>query len=368
MKKPIAAAAALLALSIVAVSQRIEKPTLTATPCTDLQKTVISTGVELHDAKKYDEAIAKYLEVIEDNPSCTMALYELSMSYYTKGDKSKALETALKGAKFKSADLPLFYLTLGNVLDDLAKYDEAVRLYNDAIKILADNKDMLPHLSSLHYNLGLSYRRQQKEKEAREEMKQAIRANTVYPSPHLQLAVIFLNGRYKVPALLAAARFVSLEFNSNRTPQAASIFTQIMGKTSAKKESDEKIVINLDFGAPTDEGDFGAAELILAMTDALDKSEDKTKIVTEEEKFAGRIESLISFLDAKDKKLKGTFSSVHYFPFMLEMKRLGYVKPFSYIVLLKTGNSNALAWLRENETKTREFLEWAKNYSPPQNQ
>jgi hypothetical protein len=104
------------------------------------------------------------------------------------------------------------------------------------------------------------------------------------------------------------------------------------------------------------------------MTDALDKSEDKTKIVTEEEKFAGRIESLISFLDAKDKKLKGTFSSVHYFPFMLEMKRLGYVKPFSYIVLLKTGNSNALAWLRENETKTREFLEWAKNYSPPQNQ
>jgi hypothetical protein len=53
---------------------------------------------------------------------------------------------------------------------------------------------------------------------------------------------------------------------------------------------------------------------------------------------------------------------------MLEMKRLGYVKPFSYIVLLKTGNSNALAWLRENETKTREFLEWAKNYSPPQNQ
>jgi tetratricopeptide (TPR) repeat protein len=297
-----------------------------------------------------------------------MALYELSMSYYTKGDKSKALETALKGAKFKSADLPLFYLTLGNVLDDLAKYDEAVRLYNDAIKILADNKDMLPHLSSLHYNLGLSYRRQQKEKEAREEMKQAIRANMVYPSPHLQLAVIFLNGRYKVPALLAAARFVSLEFNSNRTPQAASIFTQIMGKTSAKKESDEKIVINLDFGAPTDEGDFGAAELILAMTDALDKSEDKTKIVTEEEKFAGRIESLISFLDSKDKKLKGTFSSVHYFPFMLEMKRLGYVKPFSYIVLLKTGNSNALAWLRENETKTREFLEWAKNYSPPQNQ
>ena len=368
MKKLVTAAAILFALSISAISQRIEKPTLSATPCTDIQQAIIDTGIQLHDAKKYDEAIGKYLQVMEDNPSCTPALYELSMTYYMKGDKNKAIETALKGSKYTSPELPLFYLTLGNALDDLKKYDAAVTLYNDAIKILEKNKDMRAHLSSLHYNLGVSFRRQLKEKEAREEIKRAIQTNEVYASPHFQLADIFFQGKYKVPAILAAARFVSLEYNTDRTRRAAAVIIQIMGRTSAKKNSDDKIVINLDFGSPTDEGDFGSAELILAMTDALNKSDDsKTKNLTEEEKFAERIDSLITFLDPKDKKLKGTFSAAQYFPFMLEMKRLGYVKPFSYIVLLQSGNANALPWLRENEAKTVEFINWSKNYSVAQN-
>jgi len=369
MKKlPVASMLVLLLISISVVCQKIEKPTLTPTPCSDTDKALLEVGIGLHDAKKYGEAIGKYLQVIEANAGCTAALYELSMSYYYNGEKIKALETALKGSKYKSTELPLFYLTLGNVLDDLKKYDDAVRLYNDAIKILENEKDMRPHLSSLHYNLGVSLRRQNKEKEAREEMKKAIIANGQYASPHLQLASIYYSARYKIPAILAAARFISLEFNSSRTRTAAALINEVMGKTSAKKEADDKITINLDFGAPTDEGDFGPAELVLAMGDALNKSgEAKTKNLTDEEKFAEQLELLISFLDAKDKKLKGTFSAANYFHFMTEMKRLGYVKPFAYLVLFQNGNSEALSWLKANEPKIREFLTWSKGYSTPQN-
>jgi hypothetical protein len=227
---------------------------------------------------------------------------------------------------------------------------------------------MQQHLSSLHFNLGITYRRQQKEKEAREEMKRSIVANQLYASPHLQLAYIFYKGRYRIPALLAAARFISLEYSTDRSKSAAAIIESVMGATAATTGTDNKITINLDLGAPTDEGDFGAAELLMAMVDAGAKGGDTpVKNMTKEERFAERLEGLIAFLDPKDKKMKNTFSAANYFPFMLEMKRLGYVKPFAYIVMVHNGDEDAANWIAENRPKTAEFLNWAKNYNPPQN-
>src|SRR4051812_18783703 len=111
----------------VALSQRIDKPTLTPKPCTDEQKITVQQGIALHDAKRYDEAVAKYQQVVEANPDCTMVLYELAMTYYTKGEKTKAMETAYKGSKYKADELPLFYMAMANVLDDIGKSEEAVR-------------------------------------------------------------------------------------------------------------------------------------------------------------------------------------------------------------------------------------------------
>lgn len=139
-----------------------------------------------------------------------------------------------------------------------------------------------------------------------------------------------------------------------------------MGLTAAQNASDGKIIINFDMGAPTDEGDFGAAELVLAMVDAINKSDDpKTQFKTPGDKFADRIESLIGLLDTKDKKNKETFSAKAYFPFMQEMKQRGYVRPFAYLVLLHTGDGLAQEWVRSNESQVREYIEWARAYKLP---
>jgi hypothetical protein len=163
---------------------------------------------------------------------------------------------------------------------------------------------------------------------------------------------------------LAAARFISLEFNTERAQNAAQLFNQLMNSTSAQNSSDGKIVINLDFGGPTDEGEFGAAELMLGLVDAAGLTDDKkSKPLTPEEKFAERISSLIDMLDTKDKKNKTTFCAKAYFPFMQEMKRRGYVQPFAYLVLYHNADGGAQEWVRNNESKMREFLDWAKSYS-----
>ena len=125
MTKLILSSVLLFSFFICTNGQRIDKPTLTPKPCTDSQTLVIQQGVGLHDQKDFDGAIAKFNKVLQENPDCTTALYELSLSYYQKNDKTKAMETAYKGSKYRSNDLPLLQAR-ACPYPDLAEQDRSV--------------------------------------------------------------------------------------------------------------------------------------------------------------------------------------------------------------------------------------------------
>lgn len=365
MKNILLIALLVVGFCVPAAAQRISKPTLTPKACTPDQKAMVQEGIAYHDARKYDAAVEKYEQVLSQNPDCTIAIYELSMTLYTKGDKTKAMETAYRGSSYKSDELPLFYLTMANIIDDVGKPEEAVRIYKDAIKILEDDKSMRPHLSSLQYNLGITLIRQEKLKEAAAQMKNAVVNNYSYASPHYMLSELYFDSSYRYPAVLAAARFVAIEYNTERSQRAAKIIHGVLGRSAAKADDSGKITVTLGRDGPTDEGDFGGLEMILGLIDAGSQMKDKpqTKGLSDEEKFAGRIEALVTFLDG-DKKNKATFVAQNYLPFMKEMKARGFVKPFAYIVLANVGNPEGLKWLGENKPQMVEFLAWAKSYQP----
>ena len=86
--------------------------------------------------KKYEEAIAKYRSILDENPECVAAMYELALTLVHKGEKLAAMELANKGTKYISSELPLFYVLIANNLDDLGKPDDAIKIYLDGIKIL----------------------------------------------------------------------------------------------------------------------------------------------------------------------------------------------------------------------------------------
>ncbi|MBA2336035.1 MAG: tetratricopeptide repeat protein [Blastocatellia bacterium] len=361
MKKTLLSGFIIGLFCIAASAQKIAKPTLTPKPVTEAQMLLIRQGVAFHDSKKFDEAIAKYEQVLAENPDSTQALHELSMSLYTKGDRVKAMETAYRGSKYKSEELPLFYQTMASSIDDVGKPDEAVKIYRDAIRLLKDDKEFLPYLSSLHYNLGVTFVRQNKHNEARSELKRAVEYNFKYASPHFLLAIVYNGTKYKVPAMLAAARLISLEINSQRTKQSAAILLNGL-KPAEKNAKTGNTTIFLDFDAPKDEGDFGMYDLFLGTLTTIRKDEDKNK--SDNEIFAEAIDTFIALLSG-DNKLKSTFTGKNYVPFLTDMKRQGHTKAFAFLVLYQNGNTEALKWLTENKPKLVALVNWAKTYELP---
>lgn len=366
MKKILLFALVMLAFCSSLTAQKLQKPTLTPKEPTPAQEKLIKQGIELHDAKNYDEAIALYKKVLDENPDCVFAMYEMALSYYYKKDFIKTIETSMRGLQFNANELPLFYGLIANVWDDKGNPEKAIEIYRDAVKILEKEKNSYHHLSSLHYNLGVTYFRQKDGPKAKEAFKRAIEYNYSYGSPHYLLSETFSAMRYRVPALLAAARLMSTENFSQRTQRASVIFQDVLTGGARKGKEPNSITIFVDTDEPKDEGDFSGLSLILGLVSAGSDISKENKNLTEEEKFVEKVESFIGFLSSESKKTKSTFVGKNYIPFMLEMKQRGYVKPFAYLVLTNAGNSAAAKWVAaDNKEKVVEFMNWAKNYQPP---
>jgi len=346
---------------LTVAAQKISKPTLTPSELTASQKQVVQEGVGLHDQRLYDEAIKKYEQVLKENPDSDVALYEMGLSYYNKKDFPKTLEIGYQLVRYKSKMGLLGYLLIANVFDDQGKPKEAIALYQSAIKQLEGDTEFESHLSSLFYNLGVTYARQKQFKESREVLKKAVQYDFQYASPNALLAEIFYGTKYKVPALLAASRLITLELGSPRSERAVAIIQDVLrgGVSQGKNPNDIQITLNPD--SPKDEGDFTSLEMILGLSKVGTDITNEDKNKTQEEKFADQVESFISFLET-DEKTKTTFVGKNYYPFMIEMKRRGYARYFAYLVLQQSGNQAAEKWLDNNSEKAIEFINWARKF------
>lgn len=361
MKKILYLSFVIFAFSFAGFSQKLVKPTQMPVEATDAQQKLIREGVVLHDSKKYDDAVAKYQAVLAENPDCTEAIYELSMTYYAMGDKVKSMETAYRGSKYVSDDLALFYGTIANCIDDVGKPDEAMKIYDDAEAILKGYPELKNQLSSVYYNMGVTYVRQKKYVDARRVLKLAVESNYNYASPHFLLSVVYNGTRYPAAALFAASRFIAIEYGTNRTGNAAAIVADVL-KPAPKDPKTGSYTVNLDFFAPKDEGDFTGISLLLPTLMTVKDDKDKKK--TENEMFVDALSSIIA-LAAEDKELKKSFIGKNYIPFMAEMKQNGHVEAFGYMVRYITGHADAGDWLRAHDEKLGKLFAWAKAYRLP---
>lgn len=349
----------LFCLSVSA--QNLPKPTLTPRDPTPEQLQLIQSGVRLHDQGDYAAAVINYDLVLLENPTCVMAIYEKTLSLYYAKDYVKMVATALEGLKYKSNEIPLFYGLIANAYDDQGNPEKAIELYRQGIKMLEGDASFKPYLASLYYNLAVTYVGLKQSKEARINLKKAVPLNFSYASPHYLLSNVFYQDNYKIPAFLAASRLLSLEINTKRSQRAAQIIKSVMQGGVSQGKNPNEINIGVDFNAPKDEGDFDSLNLILGISKIGGDAKPGAESLTEEERFAEQVESVIGFMETES-KIKSTFVGQNYLPFVIEMKRRKFVKPFAFLVMYHLGSQEAQNWLKSNNQSAAEFLAWAKNY------
>ena len=350
---------ALVLLSLTSVAaQKISAPTLTSIPISESQKRLMDEGIALHDRGDFDGAIAKYEEVLKQNPNSDWAYYEMAFAYQMKGDFKKSLEIAYKGAQYKSDKVAGFYMLIGNDLDDLGESKKAVEAYRAAIKIE-------PHNHLIYYNLALTYSRLGDLDEAKKNLKQAVFLNPDHASSHVVLAQVFRKTNFTTPALFAAMRFLVIEPSSRRSPGAYKIFSEILrgGATAGKNPNEINIALNL--GGSKEEGDFGFLELTLGLGAAMMSSE-KSKGKSEGQLLVEQLNTLLAIVSEADPKDdKGKFTWKYYIPYFAELKKKNYVEPFAYYISQGSNLKGVNEWLQANPAKVNEFLSWSKGYQWP---
>lgn len=356
MRRFVCSFAIVFLLAAMVAGQKLEPPKLEPTKPTESQLALIREAVALHDKGDYDGAIERYLRVLKESPDCVAALYEMSFSYYAKKDYQKSIETGYKAAQYKSDLLAAIYVQIGTCVDELGNSKQAIEVYKSGIK-------MNPSDALLHYNLGVTYARTGQLDDSRAVLKKAAVFDPNHKSSQLLLSTVFDKGNYRIPALLAACRFLILEPNSTRSERALKSIQQIMG-AGVYRKSEKEINIFVEEQQKKDEGDFGPVDLFLKLSKAANYAEEN-KNKTEMELLIHNFESLFAVLSETTVKEGSKFTWKYYAPYFVELKKQGYTETFVYLINRRSGIAGVFEWLDQNQKKLADFLAWSRAYQWP---
>jgi tetratricopeptide (TPR) repeat protein len=247
----------------------------------------IQQAIALHDAGRYDEAIAIYKSVLADEPSNASAVYELALTYHAKQDFASCralLEPRINQPTRTPASL---YVVLGNCLDGAGESDKAIATYRKGLKLAPDDDQLL-------YNLGISLSSRGLNNEARELLKREVRLRPAHASGHLLLAKIFADQNFRAAAVAEYLRFLVLEPDTARSKPAAQTLLQLLNQGVEQKDA-KKINVNIDPDSPKGEGDFSTFEMSMAIVSAGRFTEEDSK-KSEFERTRSQVAATISIL------------------------------------------------------------------------
>jgi tetratricopeptide (TPR) repeat protein len=354
---------AVLASSIVIAGEKLPKPSRAPAEPTDAQKALVAQGVKLHDQQNWAGAIAKYREVLTENPWEVNAIHELSYTYFESKDYANSLKTARLGAECKSPLLPVFYTMMGSALDELGRGKDAIEVYRSAIKAG-------PPTRLLYYNLAISLRRAGQEPDARKAVEAGMLLEGNHASSHRLLMEIYQRGGYRIPAILAGSRFLALEPESARAAASMKELLPLLtgGVSEGKKPGDFNITVSLNPKSAKDEGDFGPAELMMSigvmaqMKNAPDHLKAKQG-ATGFERLVAIYKSLGEAIHIADGK--SGFAARYYATYFGALVKAEHTEAFVALAF-KAGNIEGAAdWMKDNWAKLDAYRAWSQAYQWP---
>lgn len=294
-------------------SMRAQEPR-DASP-TELALILMRQGMELRYAGEMDSAIALYHRALAIDPENPNVLYELGLSYFHTGDWDESLKYCRRGVAYESELREQFYTIIGSCYDNQKKPEQAIEAYTKGIEIS-------PRAPMLRYNLAVTYANMGKLSEAEQAIKDELLVNPDHASSHFLLTILYGARKERIPALMAAARFLVLEpegprsTNALRTMQA--VLAEGIRKSSTHEEGKADVSILFDM-SESKEGDFKGVELMLTMVTANNLNDSIPN--TEFENLREVLDMTFGLLGEQggSKKMGKGFAVEYYVPYYAEL-------------------------------------------------
>lgn len=290
-------------------------------------------------------------------------LCELANSCTAAGRLDEAIGYGEKGLDPQSPDFPFCATVLGNAYDgkgDLAKGEATFRR----------GLEVSPHGAMLHFNLGVNLVQQKKLPGAVPEFQAAITGKFDYAGSWRALAVAHQSLGARGAAFEEFARFLTLEPDSKRSPDAAKQLSALLyqGTEQVASEKDpSKSEINITIPPPKGE-DVRASALALAMSAvAMTRRSNDWRDKSNPAFFAHAFESILTVFEetlAKDKK-PDPFEIDHVMPYFSEARRAGHLEAMAYDIMRSSGDAITGRWLQEHATAVADYRAWSSAWTPP---
>lgn len=325
----------------------------------DARDKAFRDAVALIDAGKPDEAIAALKKLVAEDPSDSIAAYELGLAYADKGDYARCQSTAAPILQMKDADRRAILVLLGNCLDQSGERAKAIGMYREALKIAPDSADAL-------FNLAVALYADGKLDEARELLKHDAEKNPWHRSAHLALAKVFEEQGFPFPALMSYLRFLALEPATERSADAVEHLKQLLGTGYTKTEKGANLTVDLH--GRKEEGDYGVMQLSLALTrasTALPPEGKPKETPSEFDQTRNQIRHVINIFLEQGIKGHDDYTARVQWPFFTKMNGANVTDAFAVMALSSLKLPGAAEWTQTNEKAVTAFSDWMRPQTRP---
>lgn len=296
----------------------------------------VRRGIALHDAGRYEEAIAAYREALRIEPDSPLALYELAMTLNSSGNHEECVRIGDQALKKAKELRPELYTVTGNCLDHAGNPKRAVKIYKKGLK-------EFPNDANLAFNYAVTEFGQERYPEARKLIEIAIAERPGHASSYRLLAHIHHKEGSMIRALLSALRFLSLEPTGPRAREMAGLAYALLNR-GVEQKSESEITITID-KATVNEGPFSPIAAFVGLSSALRFHEDN-RGKPESSQVAMQLESLLKILDESSELVRpGTFDNDRLVLPLVAILRAGHQEAFAYQAFSSLGLAGTEAWM-----------------------
>lgn len=305
---------------------------------------VIASGVKLHDAAKYKEAIALYRTVPGNDTNYVLSLYEKALSYQADSNFTSALQTCEAALALPNNDYEMQLLaTYASTLDDQCASDRALRIYDSALLIY-------PRSPMLRLNKGITLLRAKKLAEAETISKTLLIEDPYYAVVHFRLAQCALQKGELVPAMFSLFTYLVISPSGPYYSNCITLLNNIARGT-------DEMLHYVDARTESSEV-FGAAEQILLSKIALDKA---YKVKTDLDDPIIRQLQVVSEKVTYDAAEKN-FWMQYYVPFFQVIYKEGYFKPRVYHAFSNINLEPIQRYVKKNDKQIKGAITFTVNY------